>query len=85
VRDAALSLQPGQSIGPLAIANRLVFVHVVARTEAPPPPLDTVRDIVLEEWQKRETETAFAAYVEGLRRQARISYDAAAPRGEDGK
>lgn len=85
VRDAALSLQPGQSIGPLAIANRLVFVHVLARTETPPPPLDTVRDIVLEEWQKRETEKAFAAYVEGLRRKARISYDAAAPRGEDGK
>ena len=85
VRDAALSLQPGQSIGPLAIANRLVFLHLVARTETPAPPLDAVRDIVLEEWQKRETEKAFAAYVEGLRRKARISYDAAAPKGEDGK
>jgi hypothetical protein len=85
VRDAALSLQPGQSIGPLAIANRLVFVHLVERTETPPPPLDAVRDIVLEEWQKRETEKAFAAYVEGLRRKARISYDAAAPKAEGGK
>lgn len=85
VRDAALSLQPGQSIGPLAIANRLVFVHVVARTETPPPPLEEVRDVVREEWQKRETEKAFAAYVEGLRRKARISYDAAAPKGEGGK
>jgi len=85
VRDAALSLQPGQSIGPLAIANRLVFVHLVERTETPPPPLDAVREIVLEEWQKRETEKAFAAYVEGLRRKARISYDAAAPKAEGGK
>jgi hypothetical protein len=85
VRDAALSLQPGQSIGPLAIANRLVFVHLVERTETPPPPLDAVRDIVLEEWQKREIEKAFAAYVEGLRRKARISYDAAAPKAEGGK
>jgi len=85
VRDAALSLQPGQSIGPLAIANRLVFVHLVQRTETPPPPLDAVREIVLEEWQKRETEKAFAAYVEGLRRKARISYDAAAPKAEGGK
>ncbi|MFN9356089.1 MAG: peptidylprolyl isomerase [Alphaproteobacteria bacterium] len=85
VRDAALSLQPGQSIGPLAIANRLVFVHLVQRTETPPPPLDAVREFVLEEWQKRETEKAFAAYVEGLRRKARISYDAAAPKAEGGK
>ena len=85
VRDAALSLQPGQSIGPLSIANRLVFVHLVARSETPPPPLEAVRDLVREEWQKREAERAFAAYVEGLRRKARISYDASAPRGDSGK
>lgn len=85
VRDAALSLQPGQSLGPIGIANRLVFVHVVARTETPPPPLALVRDVVLEEWQKRETEAAFTAYVEGLRRKARISYDGSAPEGEGGK
>lgn len=85
VRDAALSLQPGQSIGPLAIANRLVFVHLVARSETPPPPLEAVRDLVREEWQKREAERAFAAYVDGLRRKARISYDASAPKGDGGK
>lgn len=85
VRDAALSMQPGQSLGPLAIANRLVFVHLVARTETPPPPLDAVRDVVLEEWQKREAEKAFASYVDGLRRRARISYDASAPKGDGGK
>lgn len=85
VRDAALSLQPGQSVGPIGIANRLVFVHLVARAETPPPPLALVRDVVLEEWQKRETEAAFTAYVAGLRRKARISYDASAPKGDRGK
>ncbi len=85
VRDAALSLQPGQSVGPIGIGSRLVFVHLVARTETPPPPLEAVRDVVLEEWQKREAEKAFAAYVDGLRRKARISYDASAPKGDDGR
>ena len=34
---------------------------------------------------KREAEKAFAAYVDGLRRKARISYDASAPKGDDGR
>ncbi|MEQ1753691.1 MAG: peptidyl-prolyl cis-trans isomerase [Micropepsaceae bacterium] len=79
IRDTALALAKGHTAGPIAIGDRLVFVHLVDRTETPPPPLDAVRDVVAEEWQKREAEKAFADYVDGLRRRARISYGAGTP------
>jgi hypothetical protein len=75
-------MQKGETVGPLAIANRIVFVHLVERTETPPPPLEVVRDVVAEEWQKREAEKAFAAYVDALRRKASIYYDARAPKDD---
>jgi len=81
-RDTALSMQKGETVGPLEIANRIVFVHLIDRTETPPPPLEAVRDVVAEEWQKREAEKAFAAYVDALRRKASISYDARAPKDD---
>ncbi len=84
-RDTALSLQKGQTVGPVEIANRLVFVHLVDRTETPPPPLEAVKDVVAEEWRKREAEKAFAAYVDALRRKASISYDDQAPKADTGK
>ncbi len=84
-RDTALSLQKGQTVGPVEIANRLVFVHLVDRTETPPPPLEAVKDVVAEEWRKREAEKAFAAYVDALRRKASISYDDLAPKADTGK
>lgn len=74
VRDTALSMQAGQSVGPLEIARRFVFIHLLERKETPPPPLAAVRDVVAEEWRKREAEDAFERYVQGLRRSARISY-----------
>ena len=84
-RDTALSLQKGQTVGPVEIANRLVFVHLVDRTETPPPPLEAVKDVVAEEWRKREAEKAFAAYVDALRRKASISYDDLVPKADTGK
>jgi hypothetical protein len=82
VRDTALSLATGHTSGPVEIGNRIVFVHLADRTETPPPPLSTVRDIVLEEWRKREAEQAFADYVASLRSNARISYAPGVPRAE---
>ena len=85
VRDTALSLQGGQSVGPIEIAGRFVFVHLISRTEAPPPPLEAVRDVVAEEWRKREAESAFERYVQGLRRSARISYADGVPQSGTSK
>ncbi len=82
IRDTALSLSKGQTSPPIEIGRRIVFVHLVDRTETPPPPLADVRDVVLEEWRKRETEQAFSDYVANLRSKARISYATGAPRAE---
>lgn len=84
-RDTALSLQDGQTVGPIGIANRLVFVHLIARSETPPPPLEAVKDVVAEEWRKRAAEEAFASYVDALRRKARVSYDDRAPKADASK
>lgn len=79
IRDTALGMTKGQIVGPVAVADRLVFINLIDRAETPPPPLAAVHDVVVEEWQKRESEQAFADYVDGLRRRARISYASDAP------
>jgi hypothetical protein len=81
VRDIALGLERGQTAGPIQIGRRVVFVHLVDRTDTPPPPLEDVRDLVAEEWRKRKTEEAFDAYVAQLRARARITYVEDAPTG----
>lgn len=74
IRDTALGLTPGNTSGPIEIGRRIVFVHLVARADAPPPPLDVVKDVVADEWRKRATEKAFEDYLRNLRATARISY-----------
>ena len=79
IRDTALSLKDGQTAGPIQIGSRLVFVHLIERRETPPPALEVVRDVVVEEWRKREAEQAFSDYVTGLRKKARVAYSKDAP------
>ncbi len=74
VRDAALGLLTGQTSPALSIGRRVVYVHLIDRFEAPPPPLDAVKAIVADEWRKRATEQAFEDYLKSLRATARISY-----------
>lgn len=73
IRDIALTLENGQTAGPIEVGRRVVFVHVVDRIDAPPPPLEDVRDLVAEEWRKRKSEEAFETYVTALRSRARVS------------
>lgn len=73
IRDIALTLEKGQTAGPIEVGRRVVFVHVVDRIDAPPPPLEDVRDLVAEEWRKRKSEKAFEDYVTVLRSRARVS------------
>lgn len=82
VRDIALTLENGQTAGPIEVGRRVVFVHLVARTDAPPPPLEDVRDLVAEEWRKRASEQAFEDYVKALRAGARVTFAADAPRAQ---
>lgn len=80
IRDSALSLSKGETVGPVEIGRRFVFVHLADRSEAPPPPFEAVRDVITEEWRKRASEKAFEDYVAGLRANARLSYAADAPK-----
>lgn len=74
VRDAALGLTAGETSAALSIGRRVVFVHLIERFEAPPPPLEAVKGIVADEWRKRATEKAFDDYLKALRATARITY-----------
>jgi PPIC-type PPIASE domain len=80
IRDTALSLDKGQTAGPIEIGRRYVFVYLVDRSEAPPPPFEAVREVIAEEWRKRASEKAFEDYVANLRANARVSYAADAPK-----
>jgi len=80
IRDIALTLEKGQTAGPIEVGRRVVYVHVIDRVDAPPPPLEEVRDIVAEEWRKRTSEDAFETYVKGLRAKARVTFAPNAPK-----
>lgn len=80
IRDIALTLENGQTAGPIEVGRRAVYVHLVNRTDAPPPPLEQVREVVVEEWRKRTSEDAFESYVKGLRARARITFAPDAPK-----
>lgn len=82
IRDIALTLDKGQTAGPIEIGRRVVYVHVRDRADMPPPPLEDVRDVVAEEWRKRTSEEAFETYVKGLRAKARVTFAPDAPTAE---
>lgn len=82
IRDIALTLEKGQTAGPIEIGRRVVYVHLIDRADAPPPPLERVRDVVAEEWRKRASEEAFESYLKGLRAKARVNFAADAPNAE---
>jgi hypothetical protein len=79
IRDIALTLDKGETAGPIEVGRRVVFVHLIDRTDTPPPPLEDVRDLVAEEWRKRKSEDAFEQYVKALRANARVTYADSAP------
>lgn len=82
IRDIALTLEKGQTAGPIEVGRRVVYVHLIDRADSPPPPLEQVREIVAEEWRKRSSEDAFESYVKGLRAKARVTFASDAPKGE---
>jgi parvulin-like peptidyl-prolyl isomerase len=79
VRDAAVALAPGDVAGPLDAGGVPTFVLLVERRAGTVPPFETVRELVAEEWRKRQTEAALDRYLAELRRKAKIRYAADAP------
>lgn len=79
VRDAALVLAPGDVAGPLDAGGVPTFVLLVERRADSAPPFDAVREVVAEEWRRRQAEAALDRYLSELRRKAKIRYAADAP------
>jgi PPIC-type PPIASE domain len=79
VRDAAMTLMPGEVAGSLDVGGVPTFVLLLEKREGVVPPFEAVRDVVAEEWRRRQAEAALAHYLTGLRRTAKISYSADAP------
>lgn len=79
VRDAALALDPGEVAGPIDAAGVPTFVYLLDEQAGETPPFEVVRDLVAEEWRRRQAEIALEHYLEGLRRTAKIRYAADAP------
>jgi hypothetical protein len=65
--------------GPLDAGGVPTFVLLVERRAGNVPPFETVRELVAEEWRKRQTEAALDRYLAELRRKAKIRYAADAP------
>jgi hypothetical protein len=83
VRDAAVTLKPGEAAGPIDAGGVPTFVLSLDRRDGSAPPFETVRDAVAEEWRRRQAETALDEYLAGLRRTAKIRYAPDAPQGTD--
>lgn len=79
VRDAALALSPGEVAGPIDAGGLPTFVFLLDARAGEVPPFEAVRDIVAEEWRRRQAEAALDHYLEGLRRTAKIRYSPDAP------
>lgn len=79
VRDAATSLAPGEVAGPLDSGGVPTFVTLLERRAGAAPPFDAVREVVTEEWRRRQAEVALERYLGELRRKATIRYAADAP------
>jgi len=74
VRDAALTLAPGEVGGPVDVGGVPTFVFLLDKTAAEVPAFESVRELVAEEWRRRQAETALEHYLQGLRRSAKIRY-----------
>ena len=83
VRDAAVALKPGDAAGPIDAGGVPTFVLLLDKREGSAPPFEAVRDVVAEEWRRRQAERALDEYLAGLRRTARIRYAPDAPQGTD--
>jgi parvulin-like peptidyl-prolyl isomerase len=83
VRDAAVALKPGEAAGPIDAGGVPTFVLLLDKREVSAPPFEAVRDVVAEEWRRRQAETALDEYLAGLRRRAKIRYAPDAPQGAD--
>jgi hypothetical protein len=76
--EALMQLEPGNWHGPVLSGFGTHLVYVYEFVEAPPPQLDDVRDAVLAEWQRAETEKFNAEFLDSLKARYEIVIEAPA-------
>jgi parvulin-like peptidyl-prolyl isomerase len=69
---AAVALEPGQVTSPVPVTGGVMLVRVDGFAAAPAPPYEAVAQHVRAEWDRRADEAAARAYLERLKRRARI-------------
>jgi len=69
---AAAALSPGQVTPPSPASGGVFLVRVEGFAAAPAPPFEAVAQQVRDEWNRRADEAAARAYLERLKRRARI-------------
>ncbi len=79
VRDAAIALAPGDVAGPLEAGGVPTFVLLLDRRAGAAPPFEQVRELVAEEWRRRQSEASLEHYLAQLKRHSKIRYSADAP------
>jgi hypothetical protein len=80
IADAARQLAAGEAVGPIEVAGRSLFVLMRERREGPRPPFESIREQVLEAWQRTARDRALETYLAGLRNRAHITFASDAPR-----
>lgn len=70
--NAAAALSPGQVTQPIPVQGGFYVLRLDAFVAAPAPPYEAVAQQVREEWDRREGEAAARAYIDRLKRNARI-------------
>ncbi|MBT8116058.1 MAG: SurA N-terminal domain-containing protein [Arenicella sp.] len=71
-RDAVVSMQAGDIIGPVESSGRQLYIWMT-NDQGGQQGFNQVRDQVQKEWQRRQQEQALERYLDRLRKQARIT------------
>jgi len=74
--EAVMALESGKWHGPVLSGFGTHLVYVFEFTQAPPPELDDVRDAVMTEWQRAETEQFNIEFLDSLKARYEVVIEA---------
>ena len=74
--ETVMKLEPGKWHGPVLSGFGTHLVYVFEFTQAPPPELDDVRDAVLSEWQRVDTEQFNVEFLDSLKARYEVVIEA---------
>lgn len=80
VREAVAALEPGQAAGPIAMAEQVGFILLIARRDPSARDFAALRPLLAEAWRQEQESRALESYLAALKRDARIRYARDAPK-----